>query len=104
MKRLSAFHYHRTSGKFKGVHRFVFFILYLREANFKLYRSRKVCVSIETYILYHSYACLLCCGVAVANDPFRIFNLFVVKRRATEITNQFFDSHLKNQFQTSDFR
>ena len=81
-----------------------FFILYLREANFKLYRSRKVCVSIETYILYHSYACLLCCGVAVANDPFRIFNLFVVKRRGTEITNQFFDSHLKNQFQTSDFR
>ena len=69
-----------------------------------LYRSRKVCVSIETYILYHSYACLLCCGVAVANDPFRIFNLFVVKRRGTEITNQFFDSHLKNQFQTSDFR
>ena len=29
---------------------------------------------------------------------------FVVKRRGTEITNQFFDSHLKNQFQTSDFR
>ena len=38
MKRLSAFHYHRTSGKFKGVHRFVFLILFLRQANFKLYR------------------------------------------------------------------
>ena len=69
-----------------------------------LYRSRKVCVSIDTYILYHSYARLLCFGVALANDPFRIFNLFVVKRRGTEITNQFFDSHLKNEFQTSDFR
>ena len=104
MKRLSAFHYHQTSGKFKGVHRFVFlFCSYERLISNSIEVVRFVFLSKHIFYIIHMHIFyVLALPWQMILFGYLIF--FVVKHRGTEITNQFFDSHLKNQFQTSDFR